>query len=206
MFIPNNMRMQDGEDIAQFINEHSFGILVSDPLEATHIPFIFASDEGEKGVLYGHLAKANPQCKQLAQENALVIFSGPHAYISPTWYEKGPGVPTWNYSAVHCTGRASLLNEDDTVQIMDRLVAKYEPELLNNEVLMPRAYQDKLRQAVVGFKIAISHIDAKDKLGQQRNVADQRGVFDALQKSTALSDNQLANYMQRKQLGTGRDR
>ncbi|WP_166425698.1 FMN-binding negative transcriptional regulator [Paraglaciecola sp. 20A4] len=204
MFIPNNMRMQGDKAIAQFINDHSFGILVSESLEATHIPFIFAPDEGENGALYGHLAKANPQCKQLAQENALVIFSGPHAYISPTWYETGPGVPTWNYSAVHCIGRASLLNEDDTVQIIDRLVAKYEPELLNNKVLMPQAYQDKLRQAVVGFKIIIDHVDAKEKLGQQRKSADQQGVFDALLQSTNVSDNQLADYMQHRKLGTGR--
>ena len=176
---------------------------MSESLEATHIPFIFSPDEGEKGVLYGHIAKANPQCKQLAQENALVIFNGPHGYISPSWYENGPGVPTWNYAAVHCRGRATLLNDAHTIETMNRLVAKYEPNLLNDEVLMPQDYQAKLRQAVVGFKIDIEHIDAKEKLGQQRKIADQHGVHTALSTSDALGDKQLANYMQRRQLGVG---
>lgn len=203
MFVPKNLRIQEKEHITHFISEHSFGVVVSDTLDATHIPFTFKPEEGEQGVLYGHIAKSNPHIHQLTGENALVIFSGPHAYISPSWYENGPGVPTWNYAAVHCKGRASLLNDDETIQAMDDLVSKYEPALLNNKALMPKDYQDKLRRGVVGFKIVIEHIDAKEKLGQQRKIPDQQGVFKALQESGELGDIQLANYMQKRQLGMG---
>jgi transcriptional regulator len=203
MFVPKNLRIQEKEYIAQFISEQSFGVVVSDSLDATHIPFIFKQEEGDQGVLYGHIAKANPHVHELTGERALVIFSGPHAYISPTWYAQGPGVPTWNYAAVHCKGRASLLNDDELVVTMNELVAKYEPALLDNKALMPEEYQAKLRHAVVGIKITIEHIDAKEKLGQQRKVIDQQGVFKALSESDDIGDTQLANYMRKRQLGVG---
>lgn len=203
MFVPPNLRIQENQKIDRFISENSFGILVSESLDATHIPFIYHQNEGECGILYGHIARANPHIHQLTQEKALVIFSGPHAYISPTWYAEGPGVPTWNYAAVHCKGQASLISDEETEQAMDALVAKYEPSLLNNEVRMPADYQAKLRRGVVGFKVVIEHIDAKEKLGQQRKEADQQGVFKALSQSADLGDIQLANYMQKRQLGVG---
>ncbi|GAC22782.1 transcriptional regulator [Paraglaciecola mesophila KMM 241] len=203
MFVPPNLRIQDNQEVARFISENSFGILVSESLDATHIPFIYNQNEGDNGILYGHIARANPHTHQLTQEKALVIFSGPHAYISPTWYEEGPGVPTLNYTAVHCKGQASLLSDEESVQAMDALVTKYEPTLLDNEVLMPADYQAKLRRGVVGFKVVIEHIDAKEKLGQQRKAVDQQGVFKALSESAELGDIKLANYMQKRQLGLG---
>lgn len=90
-----------------------------------------------------------------------MVFSGAHAYISPTWYDAKPAVPTWNYAAVHCYGVASLLSDTETQDMLDKLVTKYEPKLLQDKQIMPDEYQQKLRQAIVGFKIVIDEIQAK---------------------------------------------
>lgn len=203
MYIPRNLRMENKNDIGDFIAEFGFATLVSKSLEATHLPFIFQPNEGTNGRLIGHMAKANAHWKTLEGESVLAIFNGPHSYISPTWYASGPAVPTWNYAAIHCYGRLHLLGEEATMHAMDTLVKKYEPDLLSNLALMPESYKVKLAKAVVGFQIDITDIQAKEKLGQQRKEEDQRGVTEALAASSRLEDQMLLGYMKSRSLGTG---
>ncbi|MGF1742361.1 FMN-binding negative transcriptional regulator [Vibrio profundum] len=204
MYIPNKLEMKDDNAIIDFIAEFSFGLLISPDLEATHMPLLYVPEEGAKGQLYGHFAKANPQWKQLEGERVLVIFNGPHAYISPTWYTNKPAVPTWNYAAIHCYGTVELLSENDAANTMDTLINKYEPELLSNKDIMPDDYQHKLRQAIVPFRIVVDKIQAKEKLGQHRKTGDQQGVYFALQESQHPDANVLAEYMNKRELGTGK--
>lgn len=204
MYIPNKFEMKDGNAIIDFIAEFSFGQLISPDLEATHMPLLYVPEEGIKGQLYGHFARANPQWKQLEGQRVLVIFNGPHAYISPTWYANKPAVPTWNYAAVHCYGTVELLSENDAADTMDKLINQYEPELLNNKDVMPDGYQHKLRQAIVPFRIAVDKIQAKEKLGQHRKTGDQQGVYLALQESQHPDAKGLAQYMNKRDLGTGK--
>ncbi|MEM9424492.1 MAG: FMN-binding negative transcriptional regulator, partial [Spirochaetota bacterium] len=131
MYIPPNMEMPEKPEedvIADFISCFGFGLLVSPSLAATHIPLIYEAQDNGKGVLYGHLARANSQWRGLENQRVLVVFSGPHSYISPYWYAGKPAVPTWNYAAVHCYGRAKLLV--DPADVLDELLRKYEPRLL----------------------------------------------------------------------------
>ncbi|MCC8367452.1 FMN-binding negative transcriptional regulator [Xenorhabdus sp. PB61.4] len=203
MYTPHKMQMQDREDITKFISTYSFGLLVSPSLAGTHLPLVLNPDEGEYGTLYGHISKANPHWKELENQPVLAVFTGPHAYISPTWYESEHAVPTWNYTAVHCYGVTKFLNGNETQSALKDLVNKYEPGLMNNTELMPEEYLNKQRQAIVGFKITITKIDAKEKLGQHKNQGDQRGVFSALKESKMPDNKELANYMKIRNVGTG---
>lgn len=204
MYIPKKLILEDDNVIAEFIDEYGFGLLISSALEATHLPLVFKADKAGKGLLYGHFAKANNHWKALAGERVLVVFSGPHAYISPTWYANKPAVPTWNYAAVHCYGKVELLTEEDTVKSMDELVAKYEPQLLKNHNIMPLDYKQKLGRAVVGFKVILDDIQAKEKLGQHKKTEDQLGVFKALSNSKQLDATLLAGYMKKREVGIGK--
>src|ERR1044071_9429828 len=107
MYLPSDFKEEDFQKLAAFIHQFSFATLVSGrsgSLQASHLPFLFDEKRGKSGFLRGHMAKANPHWKTIEEEEVLVIFQGPHAYISPTWYEASETVPTWNYATVHAYG------------------------------------------------------------------------------------------------------
>lgn len=203
MFIPKPFQMNDTIQIQQFIREYGFGVIVSHSLTATHIPFVLKNEEGEKGTLYSHCAKINNHWQELENKEALIVFSGPHTYISPSWYAKGPGVPTWNYTAVHAYGKVTILSKEETLQTVDDLVNQYEPALLQEQKVLTNEYRDKLLNAIVAFKIEITKLEGQLKLGQQRTKVDQQGVYKALSQSKNLDDLSLANYMKKVNLGVG---
>ncbi|RTR00460.1 FMN-binding negative transcriptional regulator [Halomonas nitroreducens] len=203
MHVPETLRMAGAAEAQAFIDAHSFGFLLTPDLEATHLPLVLRREEGELGTLYGHVARANPHWRTLDHGEALVVFSGPHAYISPRWYAEGPAVPTWNYAVVHARGRIRLLDAAGTRQAVRELVAVHEPTLLDDEALMPVDFETRLLQAVVGFRLEITSLDGKHKLGQHRRPADQRGVYRALSEASDGGARALAAYMQCTGLGTG---
>jgi transcriptional regulator len=195
--------MSEKSEIHDFIDEYGFAVIVSDTLVGSHLPFMLNRVEGEFGVLYAHCALANPQWKILEGANAMVIFSGPHAYISPTWYARSPAVPTWNYAAVHAYGVVSLLDGNQTLDVVQQLVKKYEPSLMNNKTVLADDNVEKLLNAIVGFKITLNRLDGKLKLGQHRKSDDQTGVYQALSTSLNNDDQALAQYMKKLNLGLG---
>lgn len=203
MYIPKNMEMTEAEAINTFISNYGFGILISPDLTATHLPLIYTREEGKHGCLYGHFGRANPHWEVAMNQRVVVIFNGPHSYISPTWYSSKPAVPTWNYAAIHCYGTLEPLSEEENEQAMNQLVAKYEPELFDMPELMPKDYQSRLRQAVVGFKVVVDDIHAKEKLGQHRKPEDQKGVFSALSRGDHPDAVALSAYMKKRGLGVG---
>lgn len=154
-------------------------------------------------MLYGHVARANPHWKELEGQQVLVAFTGPHAYISPTWYQAPEAVPTWNYSAVHCYGTVEMLDAEETERAMKVLVNTFEPGLMEKRQLMPAEFVSKKRLAIVAFKIRLDDIQAKEKLGQHRSEDDQRGVLAALESSPRTDNQQLADYMKTRRVGTG---
>ena len=203
MYIPNNIKTQDITKAHDLIDEFGFGVLVSGALEGTHIPMVLHRNEGEYGVLYSHFAKANPHWKVLEGQEVLVIFSGPHSYSSPSWYAHAPAVPTWNYAAVHALGTVALLDGEQTLAVVEEVVRQYEPALLVDRSIITNEYRDKLLSGIVGFKVQLSSIQCKLKLGQQRAKDDQSGVYHALEHSAQVDANQLARYMKKHGLGTG---
>jgi transcriptional regulator len=199
MFIPKPFKMTNNAQAQQFIRDFGFGVVVSNHnnLTATHLPFVLRSNEGEKGVLYAHCAKANPHWKNLQDTEVLVIFSGPHSYISPSWYTSKPAVPTWNYTAVHATGTATLLGSEETLTAVNAVVEQYEPQLLVNGDIVTEQIKHKMLAGIVGFKIEITQLEGQLKLGQNRSAEDQQSILNALATSSHIADISLANYMQK---------
>ena len=127
----------------------------------------------------------------------MVIFTGPHAYISPSWYNSKPAVPTWNYAAVHAYGVASILSAQDTLNAIDQIVEKYEPQLLIERDIVTDQIKHKLLAGIVGFKITLTNIEGQLKLGQNRSHDDRAGIYRALSNSQDLQSLALAQYMKK---------
>lgn len=182
MYIPKSFVMDEAGAIQSFIYENSFATLIThgeSGLQASHLPFEF---EAENNKLISHLARANPQWRDFGNGEVLVAFTGPHGYISPSWYETELAVPTWNYVAVHVYGTATVLEDDSAVAgLLERLVARYEAGMPNPWRLeAPEAWQANMRKALVGFEITIARVEAKAKLSQNRPAADIVGAIAGL--------------------------
>lgn len=191
MYIPDSFDITDHNQLFEFIAANSFGQLVS-TVEgrhfSSHIPFMV--DE-KKRLLISHMAKDNPQWNCMAGQEVLVTFQEPHDYISPTWYAS-PGVPTWNYQAVHIYGTAKILTEKDAITaILDDLTSCHESAY---STPWKPEYSDKLLNHIVGIHIEISEIQGKFKLSQNRSDIDRHQVIRKLQ---AHGSAQLAAAMQK---------
>ena len=198
MYIPNSFRIEDAEEIETIIRNNGFGILVTTHDEhplATHLPFFY---DTEHHALFAHMARANPQWQNLEGQSVLVIFSGPHAYISPSWYELPQMVPTWNYTAVHVYGRARVINDKDVLaQIMTKLVQVYDPQSPLSQQTQDFFYQD-LMEGIVGFRVDITRVQAAAKLSQNRSGDVRRRIVKKLQERGTEADHQVAQAMTEK--------
>ncbi|PMR76557.1 FMN-binding negative transcriptional regulator [Billgrantia endophytica] len=195
MHVPDSMRLSRCKAY-ELIDRHGFATLIDATLQATHLPLLLEQDEGGLGTLYGHFARANPHWQGLDGTRVLAVFSGPHAYISPSWYASRPAVPTWNYVAVHAAGTLELLDRNATRSLLDRTLARHEPELLDDPDMLDTAYFDGMLTGVVGFRIRLDTLQGKAKLGLHRPQADRDGVKAALGASQAPEARQLWHYLQ----------
>ena len=165
---------------------------------ASHIP-ITLRKRGDANCLIGHVARANDQWRAFdGNAEALAIFHGPHAYVSPTWYATSPAVPTWNYAAVHVYGKPAA-SEDCafTKAALVDLVAKYESTRSNPwraEGLAPDVF-DKLASAVVAFEMPVERIEGKFKLGQNRSREDRGGMLAGLEREGTSDAERLARFI-----------
>ncbi len=184
MYLPSAFAETDTHKLHAFMRRYSFGLLTSQGgagLVASHLPLLLDAEAGPHGQILGHMARANPQWKQVEGE-VLVVFSGPHAYISPTWYEAEGTVPTWNYVAVHAYGTLTLVEEPaELLDILRRSVRVYEsPRAEPWAFDESAAYVEKLLKAIVGFRIEITRLEGKWKLSQNHPEERRRKVANAL--------------------------
>jgi transcriptional regulator len=151
---------------------------------ATHLPFLVERRGGAHGTLVCHVARANPQWQQAGGQTALAIFSGPHAYISPTWYEAEQVVPTWNYAAVHAYGRVQVIHDENSLfEIVAKMVGVFEQSMPRPWTVDPSStFVKRLVAQIVGFRIDIDKIEGKFKLNQNHPVERRRKVVRALQQ------------------------
>jgi transcriptional regulator len=202
MYIPSSFAEQRPDVLHAFMREHSFATLVTtgpEGLVATHLPLLLDTSAAGPGVLLGHLAKQNTQWQALATgAEAMAIFQGPHAYVSPRWYESTRAVPTWNYTAVHAYGRPRLITDLAEVRkLLDATVAVYEgtgPGAWQSATL-PADYLDGMTRGVVAFAIDLTRLEGKFKLNQNRPAADQAGVIRALSDAPTETERAVANAM-----------
>lgn len=184
MYQPAEFRETRAQVLHEHIRRHSLGILVSqgtDGLAATHAPFLFEPDHGEHGLLTSHLARRNPQWRDLPDGvEVLVIFRGPDAYVSPLWYTAEPDVPTWNYTAVHAHGVYRRLDgADATVDVLRRTVAQHEGERWRLDEQDPDLVAG-LARGVVAFQVAVTSLTGGFKLSQDKLPADVDAVVGGL--------------------------
>jgi len=203
MYIPNNFKEEDKAEIEKLIREFGFATLVSvkDNLPwATHIPLELVTDENGNWFLHGHVARANPQWKNFeVMSDVLVIFMGPHAYISPSWYNHR-NVPTWNYKAVHVYGKASLVEGEKLEAMLRHLMKRYEgthAEKPQSYDEIPAKILEKDLRGVIGFEIKVERIEAASKLSQNRDAESHQSVIDNLKKMDSYDAKRMAEEMEK---------
>ena len=201
MYIPPAFRIEDPAKLAAFIQHYSFATLITHdgatPF-ASHLPMLFRPDLGSHGALVSHMARANPQWQHFSSDaEALAIFHGPHGYISPSWYQTGPAVPTWNYAAVHAYGVPAILTDHDRiVSLLRETVSLYEASFQKPwPGDLPDEYREKMIRGIIAFEIPVARIEGKFKLSQNRSAADIQGVIDALTRSPDPDSRDLAQLM-----------
>lgn len=202
MYIPKLNKLDNQTKVFDLMESNSFATVVTTDDDgipfATHMPVVLDRTRGQNGTLISHIARANPQWKQFATaKEILVLFNGPHAYISPSWYAGDYNVPTWNYMAVHAYGKPNIVDDPAKLQqMLTELVATYEQDLSPQwAVDWSDERNHNLMQAIVGFEMEITRLEGKSKLNQNKTVADQQGVINALKNSTDTAASQVAEQM-----------
>ncbi len=201
MYIPSSFKIDDPDKLSAFMKAYSFATLVTchDGIPfATHLPMRHIRDAGGCATLVAHMARGNPQWQHFSTKSeVLSIFSGPHAYISPSWYNTVNAVPTWNYATAHVYGVPTVLEDHgrivsiltETIDFYERSFARPWPGVL------PDDFRNKLIDAIVAFEIRVTRIEGKFKLGQNRSADDLAGVYNALSNSRRHGDRELSELM-----------
>jgi transcriptional regulator len=202
VYIPHEFQVADTVLLHDLIERFSFATLITtrDGLPvATHLPFLIRRDAGEHGTLVGHVARGNRQWRDFERgDEALVIFQGDHAYVSPSWYVTHPSVPTWNYLAVHAYGVPRLIEDGERIRaILRALVAKNEAGFDEPWSMdLPDDYLRKMIGGIVVFEIPLSRLEGKFKLSQNRPLVDRQRVIATLAASADPTQRALAATMQ----------
>ena len=197
MYIPKYFQINDKDIIYDFIERYSFATLFSqhngEPY-ATHLPLILNKGEG---ALYGHFARPNMQWKDAENQQVLVVFQGPHCYISPSWYETTRAVPTWNYVAIHLYGEMEILEDDKVIfDSLNDLVNNYErPDSSYNLNEVEPSFIEGMSKGIVAFKININKIEAKAKLSQNQPVERQELIIKQLERTPHQDHIKIAALM-----------
>ncbi len=203
MYIPSSFRNDDLRAVHALIMDYNFGTLFSRhdgrPC-ATHIPVLIDPGAGPKGTLAAHMARANPHWKGFEDgEEVLVMFQGPHSYISPAWYRNQKTVPTWNYAAVHAYGVPRLITDPADLRFLIEKLVRYHESQVGNlwDIRQAESIMDANLRGIVGFEIPIARIDGKFKFNQNLPAADREGVVRALEKSADQIQRAVASIMRR---------
>jgi transcriptional regulator len=200
MYIPPYYKENDEQKLIGFMQAHSFATLISTEnsnIRATHLPFLIEKKE-DKIYLVTHMAKANPQWEELIKNETLVIFQGPHAYISPTHYEKKQNVPTWNYIAVHAYGKATLLEDPNkATEVLEKMINTYENSYFEQWKQLTDTYKSGMIKAIVAFEIEVTNLEGKFKLSQNKTKNEQSTIAENFEKSKDTLENDLSKEMKK---------
>jgi transcriptional regulator len=219
MYIPEHFRVHDHADAIAFMRANPFAILISsaaapaapdlsgdDGPFATHLP-LFVQAAGDHLVIRGHVAKANPHWRYLEQNpQCLTIFHGPHAFVSTSNYVTPENVPTWNYGAVHVYGNARTFASPDELQgVLHQLIGTFEPAYAEQWASLSDPYRARMLSHIVGIEIAVTKIEAKFKLSQNRTQKEQANVIASLAKAEDTAVSGVSRLMQEQGLGVKKD-
>jgi transcriptional regulator len=195
MYSPAYNRLENRAELLEFMRANNFVLLVTGTggaLHASHLPVVI-EESGERLKLDMHMARNNPQWHEFFDEEVLAVFSGPHAYISPRWYEQKPRVPTWNYAAVHAYGIPRIITEPQAKHASQRrLVASLDPQWLPKFDALPAEYVSSMLEGIVNFEIPVTRIETRWKLSQNRGRREQELIAAALEQSADAGERSLA--------------
>jgi transcriptional regulator len=198
MYIPSFNRFEDRQEAVAFMQRYSFATIVTvkgGVPSATHLPFL-VEQKSDKIILSSHLAKANPQASDIMNGIVLVIFTEPHAYISPKHYEKEESVPTWNYLAVHAYGKCVLLDgEENKTALLEQTIKYYDSDYLKQWNNLPDNYKINMMKGIVAFEIIVDDLQAKAKLSQNRTEKERENIVNELGKAENSNEKDIAEYM-----------
>jgi transcriptional regulator len=205
VYIPEFNRQEDRSTILAFLRANPFAILVTTaegvPF-ATHLPLLI-DEAGDQIVVQGHMARANAHWKSMKEsEESLVIFHGPHAYISPSLYEIRESVPTWNYAAVHVYGQPRLFSDEEALKAtLHRMITTFESSYMAQWSELSDQYRSRMMKHIVGFEIRAKRLEAKFKLSQNRTTGEQARVIQCLKQSKDSNVSGVAELMRQEGLG-----
>jgi len=198
MYIPKNFLITDRQEAISFMQRYSFAAIVTvnnGIPTATHLPFII-TQKNDKIILSSHFAKANPQWRDIMNCSSLVIFTEPHAYISPKHYEQVNSVPTWNYIAIHAYGKATLIeNVEQKIELLEQTIQFYEADYLQQWTALPDDYKLNMMKGIVGFEIVVDDLQAKKKLSQNKTVKERESIIAELSNKPDSNEKEIAAYM-----------
>ena len=204
MYIPEYNRIEDHALTLAFMQANPFAILVSETeagMVATHLPFVVQLD-AEGFLLRAHVARANQHWRALEQKESLVVFHGPHAFISPSLYEHRESVPTWTYAVVHAYGRGKILSaEAEAAQVLRDLISKFDASYKEQWSSVSEQYRRRMMNNIVAFEIRATRVETKYKLNQNRTRADQENVIRSLAQSSDTAVTEVAKLMRERGLG-----
>ncbi|MFM9984963.1 MAG: FMN-binding negative transcriptional regulator [Flavobacteriales bacterium] len=186
MYIPHYFEMTDRPEIISFMRRFNFAVIVTSkdntPI-ASHLPFVI-SERGDEILLRAHFAKANPQWKEIESASSLVVFSEPHAYISPQQYDAVQSVPTWNYLAVHASGKAKIISEmEEVIAMLEEAIDTYEPDYRAQWNHLPKDYKKSMIKGIVAFEILVTQLEGKKKLSQNKTESERIRIAENLSQS-----------------------
>lgn len=189
MYNPKHFQVEDLEQQLEFIRRYPLGTLITtadNNLQTSYLPFLI-EQKGDELYLLTHLARSNPQWKDVTKKKALISFRGPDCYISPTLYKTSPQVPTWNYTAIECTAEAELVDDVAGLDALMKVSVDFFEKRNNTnwKYDLPEKFKHGLLKAIVGVRFKITQIDGKFKLSQNRDSEDYAAVKDFLQTSNA---------------------
>lgn len=199
MYIPSLFNQENQEEIKSFIRHNSFGILVSQVEGkpwATHLPLELEVNVKGEHVLLGHVSRGNRQWREFNKEEVLAIFNGPHTYISSSWYDH-ENVPTWNYIAVHVYGKIRIIEGEELLESLKKLVNKYEAHSRNPVTVegMSKKFLENELKGITGFEILITDIQAAYKLSQNRDSKNKEKIIEELEIRGDFESRQIADRM-----------
>lgn len=202
MYTPKHFEEKDRAKLVEFMKEYNFAAIVNSAKKrywATHLPFLVEENGGEI-ILKAHMAKANPQWANFKpDEEVLVIFQEPHAYISPKLYDNPVSVPTWNYIAVHAYGVPEILpGTEEKIALLEESFQVFEASFKEQWDVLPADYKSELLDGIVAFRVKITNIEGKFKLSQNRTSKEREKVMAELAQKEDKTKTDIADYMKKR--------
>lgn len=200
MYTPNHFQFKDNAEKIAFMKQYSFATIITVknnlPI-ATQLPF-FIDNSSDKLILSSHFAAANEHSKYIEANTSLVIFTEPHAYISPAHYDKRESVPTWDYIAVHAYGKAKVIVEEAAkIKALEQMIKFYEKDYLRQWDSLPDRFKKGMMNGIVAFELEITDLQGQKKLSQNKTKVERKRIVEHLEKSENTAGKDIADYIKK---------